>query len=442
VSEVLIEGMWGPAQSGAEQVVHNPATLQPVATVPFCDAQDVVLSMSAARRALERWRACPKETRAALLAEVGRELSASAPTIAELQALESGQPYRECLHGVLAAASCFSQLADEDPRVARRASGSALAAARPLVLDQDYPLLDWACSAAPLLEQGSTLVCVAPRPAALAVLRAARCAGVLPAGVLNMLVATPEGVTAALGDALLRQYGRSAATEVPASRRDAVFVSNTAELDLTLAGAAWLRLFHNGQRAGQSARIYVEQQISHELADRLHQYLAFLECGDPRNPATDLGPLRSSAALQRTEDQLASALRHGALLKLGGRRYQPWGLRGYFFQPTLLIEGRGAERAPVEEIRGPVVIVSPVRGLVETVRHEPAGCIAFFGHDADSQLRALTAARIDFVAEKLTSPIERIMRSFRRVPEGPVCVETPTSEQSAKLVNRARAAPS
>jgi acyl-CoA reductase-like NAD-dependent aldehyde dehydrogenase len=301
--------------------------------------------------------------------------------------------------------------------------------------------LDWACSAVPLLVEGSTLVCVAPRTAALAVLRAARCAGVLPAGVLNVLVAAPEGVAAALGDAFLRQYGKSAGAGVAGSRRDTVFVSSTAGLDLTLSRAVSLRLFHNGQRAGQSARIYVEEQIAHELADRLHQYLAFLECGDPRNPVTDLGPLRSSAALQRAEDQVASALRHGTLLKLGGRRYQPWGLRGYFFQPTLMVEGRGAERAPVEEIPGPVVLVSPVRGLVEAVRHEPAGGIAFFGHDAEVQLRSLTAARVDFTVGNIASPIERIMHSFRGAPKSPVRIETVTSERGARLADRACAAP-
>jgi|KBSMisStandDraft_5_1062788.scaffolds.fasta_scaffold637396_2 acyl-CoA reductase-like NAD-dependent aldehyde dehydrogenase len=120
VSEVLIEGVWRPAVSGAELVVHNPATLKPVAAAPFCDAQDVVLSMAAARRALESWRACPSEVRTALLVAIGCELSACAPAIAELQALESGQAYRECLAGVLAAAKCFTQLSDQDRNSAWR----------------------------------------------------------------------------------------------------------------------------------------------------------------------------------------------------------------------------------------------------------------------------------------------------------------------------------
>jgi acyl-CoA reductase-like NAD-dependent aldehyde dehydrogenase len=214
VSEVLIGGVWRPALSGAELVVHNPATLKPVAAAPFCDAQDVVLSMGAARRALESWRACPREVRRALLAEIGRELSACAPAIAELQALESGQAHRECLAGALAAAKCFTQPSDQHPNAARdaRLLPDPAAGARPLVLRQDYPLLHWARSAVSLLAEGSTLVCVVPRSAPLAVLRAARCASGLPAGVLNMLVASRDAVTAALGEGLLREPGTSAAT--------------------------------------------------------------------------------------------------------------------------------------------------------------------------------------------------------------------------------------
>jgi len=442
VSEVLIEGVWRPAVSGAELVVHNPATLKPVAAAPFCDAQDVVLSMAAARRALESWRACPSEVRAALLVEIGRELSACAPAIAELQALESGQAYRECLAGVLAAANCFTQLSDQDPNAARdaRLLRDPAAAARPLVLRQDYPLLHWARSAVSLLAEGSTLVCVAPRSAPLAVLRAARCASGLPLGVLNMLVASRDAVTAALGVGLLRAPGTSAATEGTHNGNDVVFVGNTVELELTLAGTASLRLFDSGQRAGQSARIYVEQ-MSHELADELHEYLAYLECGDPGKPATDLGPLRSSAALQGVEDQVIRALKRGALLKVGGRRYQPWGLRGYFFQPTLMIEGRGEERAPDEEIRGPVVIISPVRNLAAALRQQQASRVAFFGHDLDAQLRSLSAAGIDFEVANLTAPLEGIMQSFGSAPRGPVRIEPVTAVQCSWFPYRARAAP-
>jgi acyl-CoA reductase-like NAD-dependent aldehyde dehydrogenase len=429
MSEVLIDGSWIPAQSRAELAVHNPATLRSLAVAPFCDAQDAVAAMGGARRALDPWRVLSRQARISLLVEVGHSLAQGAPAVAELQSLESGQPYRECLEAALAAAECFTQVADPDPCIPPESfeARARNAIAQPLLLDPDYPLLHWACTAVPLLEAGSTLVCAAPRSTPLAVLRAARCASALPKGVLNIVVASPETMRAALvGESLA-----SGGTPAIGSHRggvDAVFVCGHAELDRTLKGCASQRLFHCGQRPGQSARIYAEQRVSNDLADRLHEYVAFLECGDPRSPATDLGPLRSAAGLQGVEDQVAAALRRGALLKVGGRRYQPWGLRGYFFQPTVMIEGRGDERAPASEICGPVVIVSPVRSLAEALSMERIRRVSCLGGDFDARLRSLRADGIDFEVAAATTPLERIMQDFRGTGAGSLRIERGAGE--------------
>ncbi len=426
MTEVLIDGSWGPSQSGALQVVENPATLKPVAAAPFCDAQDVVLAMAAARRAVDRWVSLPVSERVALLADVGRELEVQAADIAGLQSLESGQPYRQCLEATAAAAQCFTRLAlpglSTAPNLTQ--TGARPGGAHAMLLDPDFPLLHWACSAVPLLVGGSTLVCAAPRSAPLAVLRAAHCAGALPPGVLNLLVASPEAVRAAVGGVLPGGHPGSEGIEVHSGATDVVFVSDGAAWDATLEGSASLRLFHTGQRAGQGARIYVDERIAAEFADRLHEYLAFLECGDPRNSATDLGALRSSATLARVEEQVGRALKRGALLKVGGRRYQPWGLRGFFFQPTLMIEGRGGERAPDAQIHGPVVIVSPVRNLAGVLSQERIRRLNYFGPDLETQLQSLKSAGIDFEVTPVTTPLERIMEGFGGIGEGRLRIES------------------
>jgi acyl-CoA reductase-like NAD-dependent aldehyde dehydrogenase len=392
------------------------------------------------RWAVERWRVLSRQTRTGLLLEVGRALATSAPGIAELQSLESGQPYAECLAAALAAATCFTQGADRDLRNLPEPleAHAAAAVARPLLLDPEYPLLHWACAAVPLLEAGSTLVCAAPRSAPLSVLRAARCASALPKGVLNMLVASPEAMRAALaGDSL--EDGKTAQSGADRGGVDAVFVFERADFDRTLKGCAAQRLFHSGQRPKQSARIYVEQRIANDLADRLHEYVAFLECGDPRSPATDLGPLRSAAALQKVEDQVAAALRRGALLKVGGRRYQPWGLRGYFFQPTVMIEGRGGERAPDSEIHGPVLIVSPVRSLAEALGMERIRRLSCLGGDCDAQLQSLRAEGIDFEVTEATTPLERIMQEFQGMGTGRLRIERGAAAERSGYPYRPRA---
>ncbi|MBS0378122.1 MAG: aldehyde dehydrogenase family protein [Proteobacteria bacterium] len=414
MSEVLIDGSWRPSQSRAEQLVTNPATLRPVGATASCDALDAAVAMAAARRALGDWKGLPRQTRVALLRQAGVTLQADASGIADLQSQESGQPVFECLEAVHAAAQCLIQDATrprEEPAVARA-----------LVLDPDYPLLDWACRAVSLMEEGCTLVCAAPRAAPLAILRAVRCIQGLPNGVLNVLVASPEAVRAGVGRPAVED-GASSQSQAAAAGVDGVFVSDGADLDRTLRASASQRLFHAGQRAGQSARIYVEERMAGVLADRLHEYVAFLECGDPRNPDTDLGPLRSSAALEQVEGQVGRALKCGALLKLGGRRYQPWGLRGYFFQPTVMIEGRGAERVPDCEIHGPVLIISPVRNLAEAVSQETFRSLSCFGGQLEAQFQSLSSAGVEFEFGESRTPLERIMRGLRGLSASPLQIE-------------------
>jgi acyl-CoA reductase-like NAD-dependent aldehyde dehydrogenase len=176
-----------------------------------------------------------------------------------------------------------------------------------------------------------------------------------------------------------------------------VFVGQDCYLDVAVAGAATLRLYNTGQRPGQSTRIYVEAPLAYKFADRLHEYLAFLEAGDPRRPVTDLGPLRDAGTLLTATERLANALKQGAMVKLGGRQYQPWGLRGYFLQPTLLVEGVGAERVPHENIPGPVLIVSPTTDIGAALRdsvgpsHGPLR-LAAFTEQAEKLDRSLRAA--------------------------------------------------
>src|SRR5262249_55501193 len=152
------------------------------------------------------------------------------------------------------------------------------------------------------IRAGSTVVCELPVDRALTALAVTRCAQRLPHGVLNVITVEMEAAISPRPDA---------ATEF-------VFVGRDVDLDVAVAGPAALRLYNAGQRAGQSTRIHVEAPLAYRFADRLHEYLASLEAGDPRKPATDLGPLRSEAALQQAIQQIGHALKQRALVKLGG----------------------------------------------------------------------------------------------------------------------------
>ena len=66
---------------------------------------------------------------------------------------------------------------------------------------------------------------------------------------------------------------------------------------------------------------------------------------------TALGPLSSTAAPERLEDQLSRAVKGGAKVEVGGGR------AGNFFEPTILTGVAPGSPAAYEEFFGPVAQV-------------------------------------------------------------------------------------
>lgn len=379
VAEVMIAGQWVVPAGPETRVVTNPSTLHPVGAVGLCGDPQWQAAVRSAHAAAAAWGQRSAEERAALLTTVGERLLAGERELALLHARESGQVFAESLRLVRSAAACW--------RVDPAAAPSPAAPVCLLCPRPHATLLDWSRVAANRLARGASCVTALPGQAPLATLRAARACEGLPEGVLNVLVGEPA---AAAPEGL--EWVRPADPPAPS---DIVYVSRDADLELAVAGAAARRLYHSGQRAEQSVRVYLERPLVHTFADRLHEYLAFLEAGDPVKPATDLGPLAGAERLQTVEAQVGRALKQGALLKLGGRRYQPWGLTGYFFQPTLMIEGTGEERAPDDGIRGPVIILSPARDLAEALADRPGSGAVHVTLFADDVPRAVATADTD-----------------------------------------------
>jgi aldehyde dehydrogenase (NAD+) len=82
--------------------------------------------------------------------------------------------------------------------------------------------------------------------------------------------------------------------------------------------------------------------------------------GDPRDPATVLGPLIREQQRTRVESYVESGLDQGAELLCGGRRPEGFD-RGFFYEPTVFI-GTNDMRIAQEEIFGPVLTVIPYSG--------------------------------------------------------------------------------
>lgn len=361
---------------------HNPATLAPLGEIAGCGPAQIAQALAGALRAQPAWAAMSDARRAAALAEVAASWRQGARAIARLAAAEGGMPVVEAHDAILAGAACLVA-----PVHALRPRGEAPLAVA--LLPASRAALGFGALAGAALDAGVAIIVVAPPSAAQCCLSlAAGCAG-LPPGLVQVLVgdaatgravATLATQATILGTgvelaALWAEPGTEAAQRARLQAVDAAgvppgpaIVCADADLERAVPALAWHLMTDAGQVPGASRRIYVDARVAADCVARLHGYLGLLDVGDPGRPATDVGPLRSAGARERVEAGTLALLREGARLVLGGRPFSPSGLRGHFFQPTLLTDVALDSPAAAGAPPGPLVLVTPVDGPAAALR--------------------------------------------------------------------------
>jgi aldehyde dehydrogenase (NAD+) len=94
---LFIHGDFSPASGNAVLEVENPTSGQILASVSACQREDVDRAVQSAKTAFASWRKVPPRRRALLLNRLADLVEKTAPDLASLQTLESGQLYRESL---------------------------------------------------------------------------------------------------------------------------------------------------------------------------------------------------------------------------------------------------------------------------------------------------------------------------------------------------------
>ncbi len=390
MQEIYIDGGWIESRTGEGREIRNPATLETLERVPECGGEDAGRAAAAAHAAQPAWGLTPALERAALLREVAVGVRAQRRELGLLLSRETGKPLCEACDCVDAVAGIFersgatpeSSVAPPGSEASLDSSGGMDAGVVAVVAPFNFPLLALASSAAAALAEGATIVCKPPPQNPLSSLELVRLCAALPKGVINLVTGGAEAAEALVAHPLVTRVSFTGSSQVAcrlqAAARgkrldletgslDAFIVCRDVDLDQAVPSIAWARLMNGGQTCASARHIYVERPIAAALAEQMHQYVGFLDVDDPRKTPTDLGPLISREAAQRVEDQVGRALREGAKLILGGRRFRPSGLPGHFFQPTILSEVRPDSAPTREEILGPVITITPVSDLGEAL---------------------------------------------------------------------------
>src|SRR5262249_23046651 len=133
-------------------------------------------------------------------------------------------------------------------------------------------------------------------------------------------------------------------------------VFNDADIEAASAGAASAIFFNHGQCCSAGSRLYVERNVFDTVVTSVAEQAKKITLGPGMDPSTEMGPLVSDEQLARVSSYLESGFAEGAEALAGGKRF---GDRGYFIEPTVLVNTTHTMKVVQEEIFGPVVTAIP-----------------------------------------------------------------------------------
>jgi 5-carboxymethyl-2-hydroxymuconic-semialdehyde dehydrogenase len=339
-------------------------------------------AVAAARHAFEGWGRTPPEERARVLHAVGDGVLELVDELATVETTDNGSLLRSMRNSVMPrVAHNFHFFADRllelshpdfDVRdhtnhVSWDPSGVAA-----VITPWNAPLMLGTWRVAPALAAGNTVVFKPPEWAPLTasmLCDVAREAG-LPDGVLNVVQGIGEEAGAALvahpGVDRIAFTGSVATGKLVAQRAGA----NLTPVSLELGGKSALLVFADADldaaveqavnqydNAGQvclaGTRLLVDASIRDAFLDRFLDLAAAIRQGDPRDEATDIGPLITREHFERVDGFVQRAKAQGAKALFGGEPNEDLG--GLYYRPTLFVDMPSDAEVLREEVFGPVL---------------------------------------------------------------------------------------
>jgi acyl-CoA reductase-like NAD-dependent aldehyde dehydrogenase len=140
--------------------------------------------------------------------------------------------------------------------------------------------------------------------------------------------------------------------------KDPLYVADDiADVKAVAQGTADGAFYNNGQSCCAVERIYVHVKVYDSYINEFVKEVTSWKKGSPTETGVYLGPLSRKDQISLLEAQVADAVRKGATLATGGKRIEG---KGYYFEPTVLLDVTNDMRVMQEESFGPVIGIMKV----------------------------------------------------------------------------------
>ena len=418
-----IDGAWvKPRRPNLADVI-NPSTEDIVMQISMGSADDVDDAVAAARRAFESYSLTSWEERLRLLRRIVEVFADRKEALSDAITTEMGAPVSlsrgpQTANAVQHFSEAIATLSNYE---FEKVSGSTIVRREPigvcgLITPWNFPINQVAAKLAPALATGCTVVL---KPSEVSPLSALVLAEVvheagLPKGVFNLVNGDGQTVGSAIAqhpdvDMVSFTGSTKAGIIVAKSAADTVkrvtqelggkspyLVMRDADLRVAVSSAMSRCFANSGQVCQAPTRLLVHQSQYESAVAIACEVVDNVKIGDPKDPATSMGPLVNRAQFERVQYYIQKGIDEGASLVAGGLG-RPSGInRGYYVRPTVFSEVSPAMTIAREEIFGPVMSIIEYQSDDEAIsiaNDTPFGLAAYV-HARNAHVAKIVASKI------------------------------------------------
>lgn len=342
---------WSAAKNAKTIDSFSPVDGQKIASIQVATAEDYESVMKKAEHAFLFWRNLPAPKRGDIVRQFGDALRVAKEDLGTLVSYEMGKSLQEGLGEVQE----MIDICDFAVGLSRQLYGLTMHSERPnhrmyeqwhpmgivgVISAFNFPVAVWSWNTALALVCGN--VCVW-KPSSKTPLCAIACQHIIakvlkdndmPEGISNLLIGNAVGdminndkriplvsftgstrIGRTVSTAVASRFGRSI---LELGGNNAIIISPSADLDMSIIGAVFGAVGTAGQRCTSTRRLIIHEDIYEEFKNRLVKAYGQLRIGDPLDQNHHVGPLIDTAAVDMYSEAIEKGRREGAQFVVEG----------------------------------------------------------------------------------------------------------------------------